>query len=553
MMPGQARSIQPSARRLAGVSPVRGYALGFLAVLCVAGRPARPEPQPASTRPASREEPAVRAVDFKSTKVYQSSQSPSYTSWVSFFPGERGQWYLTCEEVTRPATPLPASTPQQYYEMGLPAGYDKAPYQMEIVMLESRDDLATWKVISRQPGRFQHSAGSFGQARTRDGRFLRFLWSCYSLDPSIQANEIFYESDDDGTTWKKMPPFHDSHFVSHPHRLRTLRDGTLVLAVPLSPRWGKDSQRPVRSALSLNVINQMQMTLFFSHDQGRTWDGPLPVYGGQNVSETDFVELPDGHLLLIHNSIFANPGRQFVYRNGNRFTPGPLERVRSGRVPETVCLTREGLLIGCMRAGSYSWSDDLGENWSPLAGIPRLGPEVYQPWINLLPDGRIACAGHYGYDDAIGTREQYVSIHTFRVEQLRKTQSTRIRLERDFDDERQRWKNSFMLQLTSGDEPLANKELEFWYVERGRPGADSWNKTPLEERMKAGGTSIRVHTGADGTARVDLPHLDPITDTHYWYQVVVRFNADGKDTAYRPAQTPQFNFYANNFMQTRPE
>jgi len=66
--------------------------------------------------------PAVRAVDFQSRKIYQSKQDPRYTSWVSFFPGERGQWYLTCEEVTRPEHPLRGSSPQQLYENGPAAG-----------------------------------------------------------------------------------------------------------------------------------------------------------------------------------------------------------------------------------------------------------------------------------------------------------------------------------------------------------------------------------------------------------------------------------------------
>jgi hypothetical protein len=80
--------------------------------------------------------------------------------------------------------------------MSLPAGYDKSQYHMEMVILESHDGLKTWQVASREPCRFQHSAGSFGQARTRDGRFLRFVWSCYSLDPAIKPNEIGYESGD---------------------------------------------------------------------------------------------------------------------------------------------------------------------------------------------------------------------------------------------------------------------------------------------------------------------------------------------------------------------
>src|SRR4029077_671306 len=143
----------------------------------------------------------------------------------------------------------------------------------------------------------------------------------------------------------KLPAFHDSHFASFPHRLRTLRDGTLLLAVPLAPRWGEGTDRPVRAAVRLDTPNDMQMTLFFSHDQGRTWNGPLPVFGGQNVSETDFVEVPSGDLLLVNNSIFATPARHSAYRAGNRCTPGPLQQVRSGRVPETVCLTADGLLV----------------------------------------------------------------------------------------------------------------------------------------------------------------------------------------------------------------
>jgi hypothetical protein len=414
--------------------------------------------------------------------------------------------------------------------------------------LESRDGLKTWQVISREPCRFHHSAGSFGQARTRDGRFLRFVWSCYSLDPAIKPNEIGYESGDDGKTWKKMPAFHDAHFASYPHRLRTLRDGTLVLCVPLAPRWGRGTDRPIRTAMRLDVPSEMQMTLFFSHDQAKTWSGPVPIFGGQNVSETDFVELPAGDLLFFNNSLFAHPGRQLVYRDGNRFTPGFLERVRAGEVPETVCLTKDGLLVGCMRPGHYGWSDDQGQTWQPLPGLPDRGPEVYQPWIQALDDGRIACAGHFGADDPIGGRDQYISVHFFRLKGLRKTKDTHVRVEREFEGAKNRWRNRYILTLTSAGAPLAGKELEFWYVERGKPGYDPWNKQPLAERMKAGGALVKVRTGPDGKAQVDLPHLDAVKDVHYSYQLVVRFNADRADRDYKPAQTPQLEFYANHYQ-----
>src|ERR1043166_7236307 len=72
--------------------------------------------------------PAVRATDFRSTKVYQSSQHPSYTSWVSFFPGEHRQWYLGCEEVTTPREATQRASKEWVYGMSLPRGYDKSKY-----------------------------------------------------------------------------------------------------------------------------------------------------------------------------------------------------------------------------------------------------------------------------------------------------------------------------------------------------------------------------------------------------------------------------------------
>ena len=89
--------------------------------------------------------------------------------------------------------------------------------------------------------------------------------------------------------------------------------------------------------MKLDNVSDMEMMLFFSHDEGRTWSNPLPIFSGQTVSETDFVELPDGNLLFFNNSIFANPGRQFVYR--------PLvteQEVRRSMVSELTTLLFDG-------------------------------------------------------------------------------------------------------------------------------------------------------------------------------------------------------------------
>jgi hypothetical protein len=287
------------------------------------------------------------------------------------------------------------------------------------------------------------------------------------------------------------------------------------------------------------------MNLCFSCDQGRTWTAPLPIYGGHTVSETDFVELPVGDLLCINNSIFVRPGRQVIYRTPQGWVPGPYECSTQGTVPETVCLTPEGLLVGCMRAGQYFWSYDLGMTWQRLEGIPDRGPEVYQPWIQYLPDGRIACAGHYGADNFFGEKNQYVNLHLFRLEVLRKPKNTHIDLVRAFDEAKSRWKNAYTLTLTCDGQPLAWKELEFWFVERGKPGYDEGGKMTLEERMKTGGETIRVSTGGDGTAHVAIPRLDAITYIHHDIQLVARFNADRRDPDYKPAQTLEFQFYSN--------
>jgi hypothetical protein len=325
-----------------------------------------------------------------------------------------------------------------------------------------------------------------------------------------------------------------------------------VLCMPIASRWGPDQESPVRTAMKLNVNNDMRMSLFFSFDSAKTWSGPLPILDGQNVSETDFVELADGHLLFFNNSIFAKPGRQFVYRDGKQFVPGPLEFVKSGSVPETVCLTDDRILVGCMRPGSYSWSDDLGETWNALTGVGGNG-EVYQPWIHALADGRIVCSGHRGADDPIGEgrkHENDVRLHTFRLKINQRTKSTRIQVVRDDDKPRRLWLNRYKLTLTQDGEPLPGKELEFWYAERDQAGYDSWNSVPLEQRMKAGGTMIRAMTNEHGLATVQLPkRFDEATNPHLSYQMVARFNADRSDPAYKPYQTPQLEFYANARMQ----
>ena len=494
----------------------------------------------------------VKAYDFEKRIVYKPEKDLGYAAWVSFFPGRDNKWYIGCIEVSTNSKDTPKMSKEMWYKMILPPGYgaDKN-YLYDLLLLESCDEMNTWKIISHDKQHGRGASGAFAQAFTEQGRFLRFVWPQYSEDSDTTA--IYYVSEDNGFTWIQQAALHDNRFCSYPHRMRTLSDGTLVLVLPITAPFSVE--RP-RTCTNLYADNNMQVNICFSYDQGKTWTVPIQIYGGHTVSETDFVELQSGDLLFINNSIFNSPGRQFVYRTEKGFIPGFYEKVRyyESIVPETICITEDDILIGCMRGPHYAWSDDFGQTWYNLGGIPdevinwrkagEKGGDVYQPWIHYLGNGRIACAGHYGGDDPFHKDYcNYIMLHLFNIKTANKTEYAEISVMRDYDSSCDMWLNSYTLTLTSNGEPLAGKELDFWYVKIREPGFDDFKSIPLEEKKKVGGKTITVKTGGNGKAQVKLSELDSITDIYHEIQFVVSSNLDRKDPDYKPIQTCQYEFY----------
>jgi hypothetical protein len=205
------------------------------------------------------------------------------------------------------------------------------------------------------------------------------------------------------------------------------------------------------------------------------------------------------------------------------------------------------VLIGCQRPGTYYCSTDLGQNWQPLEGVPA-SDEVYQPWIHYLGGEKVACAGHLGADDPIGGRDQYISLHTFNIRVLQKTSNARLWIERDFDEKTKNFLNAYTISLTAGNRPIAEKDVQVWYVARDTPGYDSWNSKPLPERMKLGGKTMTLKTDSAGKARLVLREFDGITNIHASYQLVIRFNPEHQYPEYNPTELPQLEFYANSGM-----
>jgi hypothetical protein len=506
----------------------------------------------------------VKAKNFESRVIYRSSRLPGYCAWVSFFPGDEGTWYLGFLELEKKDHAVSCFTRDFYYQMGIAGGFDDTMMEHDLIIIGSNDGLKTWEVISHDTSHQREAFGDFAQAYAGNGRFIRFVWNGYSYEPGRDPSEILYISDDHGRTWQKQPPFHDRRFISYPHRLRKLHDGTLVLALPMGLDFDMEK---IRCCNNLNAESEMTMNLCFSYDGGETWTQPLPIYGGHNVSETDFVELPSGDLLCINTSIpyFGHPGRQIIYRSGRSFVPGPYERAISWEncVPETVALTEDGILVGCMRSSAYAWSDDLGLSWHGLKGIPeeitdpgKYGSvaHMYQPWMQYLGRGKFACAGHCGFDDVLAKEyDNHIELHIFEMDVKEKPKETRISLSRDYDEASMCWPNSYTVTLFCGSKPLPGKTVELWWVKNGEPGGESGESCgPLDERIRRGGTLLRSLTDSSGKACFALEGPCDLETRHWrddlndYIYLTARFNADRADNGHRPAQTLQYGFYTRS-------
>ena len=204
------------------------------------------------------------------------------------------------------------------------------------------------------------------------------------------------------------------------------------------------------------------------------------------------------------------------------------------------------MLVGCHRPGTYYWSNDLGQNWQPLDGAPST-IEVYQPWMVYLGKGKVACAGHYGADDPIKSRDQFISIHTFNVDVLQKTSRVKLWIDRDYDRAEKavpQFLHNFAHNRTAHRSPT--RKLRYGTL--AATGPDTIRSTASARRSHESRREIGY--GANRFGRTwrtfVLPEFDGVQDIHASYQLVVRFNADDKYPEFERAELPQLEFYANS-------
>jgi hypothetical protein len=307
---------------------------------------------------------------------------------ATLFAGPRGAWYLSLAEQRSGANGV------------------------RLRLLQSGDPGLAWRARADWP-LDGAPAEAHAACMTRDGRVLRMLRPDSARPRGAHGGEPLFVSSDSGRTWHQGPPLLPARFALYPHRVRQLRDGTIVMAAAYGEAGGES--RP-------GAEQRRIPALFFSYDEAKTWQGPVGVLAGRDECPMDFVEVTPGVLLVFTSGNGGAPARQYVYRARNesalgeqpRLVPGPVLGCDGGPVPRSVVRTTDGLLLGAGPGQGYLWSRDEGVTWRPLdAGTA--GDRAEAPSLHQAPDGRILCAWTRQAPDDHGQDGWEAVVHSFRL------------------------------------------------------------------------------------------------------------------------------------------
>ncbi len=476
----------------------------------------------------------VAASQWRRDVIYKPRQNPAFAAWATAFDYGDGRVGLSFKETAQ--TPNPRYVPPRL-EFGEAVG---APVSYCSVECGS-ESIVSWRVYMvsddngksfRETGRCDLEEGSFCNVGFPDGSILGIDVPRINEEGTGWCECILVRrSSDGGSTWQPVARLLEG-CAPYVWRVRRLRDGTIVLCASLyGTPWGEGRPRATRNTMlpGETYLNKIQ-TFFMTSMDGETWDGPHYVLPGAGAHEFDFVELPDGSLLFIAGDVQATPAaRQIVLRQGGRFINGTLLGIRRGApadpvlnpqggfVPESIVMLDDGLIVGSRRNKPYSCSNDLGENWYEIEGLP---PSLYQPYMMRLPDGSVANFGHQGSDSGFGQQDMLIGADVFMLDN-RMPQASALSLERQKSKDGSRYLNAFAATLTSGGGPVPGMALDFRFNPVWREDG-AVNTTPQAQAPIV----KRAVTDADGTARVAVPEFDGIGDIHFYYNADVVFRPE---------------------------
>lgn len=483
-------------------------------------------------------EPRARAVEFEAKTIYHSPENPGYAAWVQLWPDGDRLMIKFLERRPPPAGVRLSRPPldvHQWEAIGLPAKYDFAALVNQVIYMGSKDGAATWHEAFRGPAsesNLTNDSVGLSPVALPDGRLLDLTWSMPGY---------LRESTDGGRSWRPLREIMDpAYYDVAPFSMRLLGDGkTLVIFCPYAHAWGPGKEFPGRLHSTPGVKGAWQAALFFSTDMGKTLSGPIPIYPGVPVTETDFCQLPSGDLLFIHAGLFdgGKAHRQLIRQSRDGWVPEEMLEV-DGRAPETFVRTNEGYLVGASRNAPYVWSEDDGLTWQPVEEIPR---GEYQPRAMLLKDNRVLFVWHKGGDLPYGQSDMYIGQHTFKLKVDEPRIRSRLALSRVYDAKLEKYVCAFDARLTTMEgKPIAGKPIEFSIVARDAPGyAPFGGGTPWVH-----GAKQIVTTDAAGVARVTYPEQHAIANIHQTYQIAARFDPDHSDSQYLAATSLTIEYYA---------
>ena len=484
--------------------------------------------------------PRAEAVEFSEKVIFRSHENPGFAAWVQLWREPKGDLGVKFLQRRKPrdnerVTAPPPLDLHRWEAVALPLNYDFNDLVSETVYMRSSDAGATWAETHRGTETELNrgaDSGCMSPITLPDGRMLSLSWGMPGC---------LRESTDGAVTWRRVHDLMDPRFYDvAPFTIRLLRDNkTLVIFCPYAKAWGPGKVIPGRLHSRPGTRTAWQSALFFSDDFGKTLTGPVPIYPNVPCTETDFVELPSGDLLFIHDKVFGRgtAHRQLVRRTPRGWVPEELETV-GDVAPEIFVRTDEGYLVGASRNAAYVWSDDDGVTWQPVEGIPR---GEYQPRAMLLPDNRILFVWHKGGDLPYGQADQYIGQHTFKLRVAEPRVRSSLALRRVFDPAAKRYVCAFDATLTTTDgKPVAGKPVEFAIVPRGAAGYEEFGGGKPWEH----GAKQVVKTDANGVARVNYRDQETTTDIHQTYQVAARFDPERTDAEYLPATSYTIEYYA---------
>ena len=462
---------------------------------------------------ASSASPFARAADVSVKEVYHAKERPGYACWTALWHDPEGTLYLAFSEKRRAPNPLWEPVPIEFWEsMDLPVNYHisfcngSKDIVTELVVLKSADDGETWTESGRCPTK---NINAFAWNCLADGRIIKALSDNYTaFDPKYQPRMCVSVSADGGTTWRTQADviLKEGNSVGG-YRIKRLTDNSLAMLGGYGAAFGPGRPSARRGG------GGGHHAMFVSHDEGKTWSMVI-VLPGVKAPEPDFVELPSGDLLIVNSTVQHGPQvRQYLYKTARGFLPGSVLEVISGRAPECLVLTRNGLLVGAVRGGEYTCSNDQGATWYRIDGLPSCR---YQPHIIELSDGRLLCSWHVGGDFYFGQSDQWVGSTTFRLE-ADLPKPTKLTLTRHMNADNTKYINAYVAKLTAGGRPVSGKTIHFSISMRY---AEVYKQFPMQ---------ITAVTDEHGQAELDLEsHFVNEANIHQRCHVTASFTP-GKD------------------------